>query len=104
MGMQVKNLDEARESFAVLDTASALQTAVMDLGPGEASGAKTNEHAGSEQVLFVVSGELRAEIGAETRTMRRGDSVIVPKGVAHKFTNTGTSTARTFNVYSPPAY
>jgi len=102
--MQVKNLDDASESFSVLDTAASLQTAVMDLAPGEASGPKTNEHAGSEQVLFVVSGELRAEIGDQTRTMRRGDSVIVPKGVAHKFTNTGSSPARTFNVYSPPAY
>ena len=102
--MDVKNLDDADDSFTVLDTASALQTAVMDLAPGEASGPKANEHAGSEQVLFVVSGELRAEIGKETRTMRAGDSVIVPKGVAHKFTNTGSSPARTFNVYSPPAY
>ena len=102
--MQVKNLDDAGASFAVLDSATALQTAVMDLAPGEASGPKTNEHAGSEQVLFVVSGEVLAEIGDQTRTMRAGDSVIVPKGVPHKFANNGSSAARTFNVYSPPAY
>ena len=103
--MDVRNVRDARDWFDVLHTGAALQTAVMDLEPGGGeSGEKGNEHAGSEQVLFVVSGEVEAEIGDETRTLKAGDSVVVPRGLAHRFTNRGRETARTFNVYAPPAY
>jgi mannose-6-phosphate isomerase-like protein (cupin superfamily) len=76
----------------------------MVLAPGESSGPKSNEHAESEQVLFVTSGEIEAEIGERRFVMRAGDSAIVPKRVAHRFTNAGKESAITFNVYTPPAY
>jgi mannose-6-phosphate isomerase-like protein (cupin superfamily) len=103
--MDVRNIADDHEWFDVLHTGQGLQTAVMDLEPGGGeSGEKTNEHPQSEQVLFVVEGEVEAEIGDERRTLRAGDSVVVPRGVAHRFANRGSRTARTFNVYSPPAY
>jgi len=98
------NVREASSSFAVMDTTDLTQTAVMTIEPGDSSGPKANEHAGSEQVLYVVEGELEAEIGDESFTMRPGDSVIVRRNVAHKFTNRGSKPALTFNVYTPPAY
>jgi mannose-6-phosphate isomerase-like protein (cupin superfamily) len=103
--MDVRNVADPHAWFDVLSTGAGIQTAVMDLKPGGGeSGEKTNEHPRSEQVLFVVEGEVEAEIGDETRTLRAGDSVIVPRGVAHRFSNKTSRTARTFNVYSPPAY
>lgn len=92
------------KGFEVLETEGSVQTAAMVLGPGESSGPKSNEHAGSEQVLFVMSGEIEAEIDDRKFRMTAGESTIVPKRVPHRFTNAGTEPAITFNVYTPPAY
>lgn len=90
--------------FEVLETGKGAQTATMILRAGESSGPKENEHAQSEQVLFLQSGELHAEVGERTFTMKPGDAVIVGINVPHRFENRGSEDAVTFNVYSPPAY
>lgn len=90
--------------FEVLATGKGAQTATMILQPGESSGPKENEHAQSEQVLFLQSGELHAEVGVLSFTMKAGESVIVGINVPHRFENRGSEAAVTFNVYSPPAY
>ena len=90
--------------FRVVHTGELSQTAIMTLEPGEVSGPKENEHAHSEQTLYVSDGELHAEIGDRSFTMRAGDSTIVPRNEAHKFTNRSQRRAVTFNVYAPPAY
>jgi mannose-6-phosphate isomerase-like protein (cupin superfamily) len=104
---QPMNLSTIRDKtafFQVLQTSKKSQTATMTLAPGKSSGPKTNEHPKSEQVLLVLEGEILAEIGEEKITLRKGDVVIVPAKVAHRFTNKAASPAKTFNVYAPPAY
>jgi mannose-6-phosphate isomerase-like protein (cupin superfamily) len=76
----------------------------MSIGPGEESGPKDNEHPQSEQVLYVIEGELEAEIGERSFTLRAGDSTIVRRDVPHRFRNCTRKPALTFNVYAPPAY
>ena len=102
--MSVANVRESQAWFTVLQTGDLAQTAVMSIAPGEASGPKENEHAGSEQVLYLVEGELHAEIGERSFVMRAGDCTIVPRGTPHRFSNRGSAPALTFNVYAPPAY
>lgn len=102
--MSVANVRQSESWFSVLQTADISQTAVMAIGPGEASGPKENEHSQSEQVLYVIEGELQAEIGERSFTMRAGDSTIVRRGVPHRFSNRTQEPALTFNVYTPPAY
>ena len=102
--MQKHNVNSRQDFFAVLDTARQTQTAVMTLKPGQQSGEKGNEHAQSDQVLYVIAGELDAEIGSESGTLHAGDVVIVPAGAPHRFRNGGKTTAQTLNVYAPPAY
>jgi mannose-6-phosphate isomerase-like protein (cupin superfamily) len=102
--MSAVNVRETKSWFSVLQTAQLSQTAVMAIGPGESSGPKENEHAASEQVLYVIEGELYAEAGEKSFTMRAGDSTIVRRGVPHRFTNRTQQPALTFNVYTPPAY
>lgn len=99
-----RNLEDTTGSFAVIENGSNLQTAVMRLEPGEESGPFGNEHGQSEQVLLVVSGVVEARVGDNAFQMKAGDSAIVPKGVAHKFTNASGQVALTFNVYAPRAY
>jgi len=98
------NIDEAKGFFAILAGGDAMQTAVMRLQPGEHSGSLRNEHPDSEQMLLVFQGEVQAEVGDKTFTIRAGDSLIVPRHAPHRFLNTGNDEAVTFNVYSPPAY
>lgn len=99
-----RDVRDVKQAFEVLANGIHLQTATMLLEPGEASGEKGNEHAQSEQVLFVVEGEVHAEIGDRKMRIGPGESVIVPKGAPHAFRNAGERRAVTFNVYAPPAY
>lgn len=89
--MSVPNVRESKSRFSVLQTGELSQTAVMTIGPGEESGPKANEHPQSEQVLYVIEGELHAEIGERSFTMRAGDSTIVRREAAHRFTNPRSS-------------
>lgn len=102
--MNVVNARRVRKFFKVLQTSAGSQTAVMTLRPGQSSGPKGNDHPKCEQILLVLEGEVVAEVGRETRKLKAGDVVIVPRRAAHRFTNKGKRTAVTFNVYAPPAY
>jgi mannose-6-phosphate isomerase-like protein (cupin superfamily) len=102
--MSVSNVHETESWFSVLQTAELSQSALMAIGPGEASGPKENEHPQSEQVLYVIEGELCAEIGDRSFIMRAGDSTIVRRDVPHRFTNRTPRPVLTLNVYTPPAY
>lgn len=102
--LDIKSIWDATGSFEVLQTAKNSQTAVMRLEPGESSSEQKNVHHGSDQVLYVVDGEVFAEVGEYNATLRAGDSIIVSADSQHKFTNRGNKAAVTFNVYSPPEY
>ncbi len=103
--MKISNINEAADWFEVLQTSKLSQIAVMNLAPGKSSGDKPEAHDHSEQVLFLIDGELSAEIGDDKDIrMKQGDAVLIPAGVKHKFTNPGDTPAVTFNVYSPPEY
>lgn len=98
------DINEAGSGFKVLENGAQLQTAVMVLDSGEASGPYGTEHPDSEQVLFVFEGTVEAEIDGRRFTMGAGDSTIVRLGAPHRFVNRSTERAVTFNVYSPKAY
>lgn len=102
--MKVSNVRDGGGWFRVLQTSGKSQVATMTLAPGKSSGPKGNEHPHSEQVLYVVEGEILAEIGEEKVMLRKGDAVIVPAGTPHRFVNHAASPAVTFNIYAPPAY
>ncbi len=103
--MFVTNLSSAASNwFEVLQTTPRSQTAVMNLAPGEASGASLEAHPISDQVLLVLEGEVMAHVAEETARLRRGDLILVPAGVDHRFHNTSDQEARAFTVYAPPAY
>jgi quercetin dioxygenase-like cupin family protein len=44
----------------------------------------SHSHDHTEQVMFVVEGELEMTVGSETRTVRAGDVVVVNRGIAHE--------------------
>lgn len=102
--MEIRNINEAEEWFEVLQTSKRSQTAMMTLPPGDATGEKPEAHEKSDQVLLMLEGELSGEVGNERPRLKKGDVIVIPAGVKHRFVNHGESAAITFNVYSPPAY
>jgi quercetin dioxygenase-like cupin family protein len=42
-----------------------------------------HSHEHTEQVMFVLEGELEMTVGSETRALRAGDVVVVSRGVGH---------------------
>ena len=102
--MDVTNINKAKEWFEVLQTSEQSQTAMMTLAPEDSTGAKAEAHKNSEQVLLLLDGKLTGEVGDDRPTLRKGDVIIIPAGVKHRFTNRGRKAAVTFNVYLPPAY
>jgi mannose-6-phosphate isomerase-like protein (cupin superfamily) len=102
--MNVTNIDEAKDWFEVLQTSELSKTAIMTLAPGKSSGERAEVHEDSDQVLLILEGELTGEVGAEHLSLKKGDVIIIPAGVKHRFTNRSQMPAVTFNVYSPPAY
>ncbi|HST31495.1 MAG TPA: cupin domain-containing protein [Chthoniobacterales bacterium] len=100
----MSNISEATEWFEVLQTSERTQTAIMTLKPGDESGPTAEAHDKSDQVLLMLEGELNGEVGEERPRLQKGDIILIPAGTRHRFTNHGSQSAITFNVYSPPAY
>jgi mannose-6-phosphate isomerase-like protein (cupin superfamily) len=102
--MDVTNIERAKDWFEVLQTGGRSQTAMMTLAPGDATGDKAEAHEKSDQVLLMLDGELTGEVGDERPHLKKGDVIIIPAGVKHRFVNRARKPAVTFNVYSLPAY
>ena len=98
------NIFRVKEWFKVLATTRRTQTAVMTLGVGQSTGDKPEAHTNSDQVLLVVEGELLGRVGNKHLRLKSGDTVVIPHGVKHQFTNRGETPVVTFNTYSPPEY
>ena len=102
--MDLRNIDEAREWFEVLQTSTRAQTAMMTLGPGDSTGKKAESHKESDQVLLMLKGKLSGNVGEEKVRLEKGDVLVIAAGTPHRFKNNGRKPAVTFNVYSPPEY
>lgn len=90
--------------FAVAAGNARSQAAVMVLQAGESTGPPRNEHAASEQWLYVVSGRGRAVVAEQSFELAPGALLLVERGEPHSIANTGEEPLRTLNVYVPPAY
>lgn len=93
-----------RDDFEPLHATGSSQAAMMTLPPGESSSeGSSNEHAWSEQWLYVVAGEGEAR-GKKRIKLRPGSLLLIEKGEAHEIVNTGDLPLVTLNIYAPPAY
>ena len=54
-----------------------------------------------EQITYVMDGELEFEVAGETRTMRRGEAVVIPPNVPHG-ARTLDSSCVEIDVFHPP--
>lgn len=58
-------------------------------------------HRDSDEVAYVLSGEITFKIGNEVTIGGAGSCAFLPKGVAHAWKNTGTATGQVIFMYTP---
>ena len=80
------------------------QAAEMVIAPGDCEGGPDNNHRGSDQWLFVVSGTGVAIVNGRRNALKAGSVLLVERGEMHEIRNTGRTPLRTLNIYVPPAY
>jgi len=97
-------LAQSESLWEVLHSTGRSQIALMTLAPGEASSPQPSIHPFQDQLLYLVDGELAAEIGGERLHLKAGQLALVPAGTPHRFINVADRPARTLNIYAPPVY
>ena len=58
-------------------------------------------HTNCEEAFYVLDGEVEFSLGATTAIGRPDTFVLVPGGVAHTFSNAGTTQARLLVIHAP---
>jgi mannose-6-phosphate isomerase-like protein (cupin superfamily) len=64
------------------------------------AGAPPHRHEDVEEVLAVLEGRARVRVEDEAAELRAGESVVIPPGAWHGFTNVGDGVLRTFAAFS----
>jgi quercetin dioxygenase-like cupin family protein len=81
----------------------AAQLTVFEQWCAPGHGAPAHQHA-VEEVLRVLSGQATVHVGHDRAAVVAGDSVIVPAGVVHGFTNTGQDTLHVQAILAAPIF
>ena len=102
--MKLVETGDAEGFFDVVAGTDRSQAATMILHARASTGGSDNRHAGSDQWLFVVSGQGTAVIEGREVEIRPGSLLLIEAGERHEIENTGDEDLRTVNVYAPPAY
>src|SRR5579864_5534478 len=58
-------------------------------------------HKGSDEVAYVLAGEITFKIGEEVTVGGPGSCAFLPRGVAHAWKNTGAATGQVLFLYTP---
>jgi quercetin dioxygenase-like cupin family protein len=69
--------------------------------PVGTAGGPFHLHSDSDEVVYVLSGEITFKIGDRVTVGGPGTSAFMPRGVAHAWKNTGAETARILFMYTP---
>jgi quercetin dioxygenase-like cupin family protein len=65
-------------------------------------GESPHRHMAHDLTVTLLRGEGRVTLDGAVRPMVAGDVVVIPRGAAHFFMNTGRDVAVSFAVYAPP--
>jgi mannose-6-phosphate isomerase-like protein (cupin superfamily) len=105
--MDVTNIDKA-EPFVTKDGSTIRELhhtaeqslAEATLEPDQAT--ERHYHRSTEEIYVVLKGSGRMEVDGDTRTVRRGDAILIPPGAWHTLENNGSSELRILCCCSPP--
>ncbi|MFO1189307.1 MAG: cupin domain-containing protein [Alphaproteobacteria bacterium] len=68
----------------------------------KSGGALPHAHPDLEQVVYVLAGKLRGELGGQTHDLGPGECAFIPPGLAHAFYVVSEEPMRALVIYSPP--
>jgi quercetin dioxygenase-like cupin family protein len=71
-------------------------TVYFELQPGEQLGRHTDS---AEELLYIIEGEVEAEVGGEIGNASSGGMVLVPEMVPHNVINTGKTMAKVLGFF-----
>jgi mannose-6-phosphate isomerase-like protein (cupin superfamily) len=99
---------ERVEAFTTLDGSTIRELhhtesqslAEATLEPGQAT--RRHHHRASEEIYVVTKGSGELEVDGETRRVRPGDAILIPRGCWHTLENDGTSELRILCCCVPP--
>jgi quercetin dioxygenase-like cupin family protein len=78
------------------------QLAVMEASYPAGVSVHVHVHAGEDEMLYVIGGELTGTCGDDTWSARAGSFVFVPRDTPHSFTVTSTQPATALVITGPP--
>ncbi len=92
------------QGFKVVLGNRRVQAAQMGIEPGGSEGGPRNRHRRSDQWLLVITGRGVAIVGGRRHVLKRNVLLLIEHGEHHEIKNTGKTTLKTLNFYSPPGY
>jgi transcriptional regulator with XRE-family HTH domain len=82
----------------------SVEVVAADIDPGGSTGDEPYAHGDSEEVFFVVSGEIELQLGSELFELSEGDSAQYRSSTPHRMRNRGDVPAEVLFIISPPSY
>ncbi len=92
-----------RSAALMLQSEATAESVMMfqETVPVGTAGGPYHLHHDSDEVIYVLSGEITCKIGDRVAVGGAGTSAFIPRGVAHAWKNTGGETARILFMYTP---
>jgi quercetin dioxygenase-like cupin family protein len=93
-GQTIQFLVQGKESNGSI---SALRSRM----PAGTKAPLAHSHEAFEETIYVLEGELAFTVDGETRTMRVGDIILIPRGAVHSFVVSADQDASILSVATP---
>lgn len=58
-------------------------------------------HRETDEIIFILEGELEASVGGEERTLRKNDTTVIRRGTPHCFINKSGNAVKLLSICSP---
>ncbi|HVM69519.1 MAG TPA: cupin domain-containing protein [Gaiellaceae bacterium] len=94
----------ARKALVTPKPFHALEVVVAEFEPGGSTGEEAYTHGDSEEVFFVVRGNVELQLGDDHFELGPGDSVRYRSSTPHRVANPGAEPAEVLFVITPPSY
>ncbi len=88
--------------LAGTDTGGAYCLLDVCLAPG--IGVPRHTHTREDETYYVLSGELKVEVGDQSFLLRPGDTLLAPRNIPHQLKNTGIAENRYLLVFSSAGF
>ncbi|PYN11340.1 MAG: cupin domain-containing protein [Candidatus Rokuibacteriota bacterium] len=103
MRIRVKDhvkLQADRMARIALATTERAQLDLYCVAPGQAQ--RPHTHGNQDKIYYVLEGQGRFTVGAETQTLEAGDATVARAGVEHGLLNEGAAPLLVLVVVTPP--